>query len=419
MKKYLFLAAAAIAFAACTNDNDLVETNQQTDERIPLAIGAIYGDISSNNNITRSPSTNLQAAKASNPIGLYILKGATTETQSDASNYEHFNLSSYSLIDNSPVNGYVGIGTGTTTLYYPDDKSQGISIYAYSPYTSSAPNNTKDISSDILSLSTSTDQKYDTGYLASDFLWGRQGEVVNSTDNIISAEKYKTAKTAAGSLSTGTSAILSSPHAAYLGVQSIPSATVYIPMVHLGSKITVEIVAGDGMDITKLKGATVSFYTDKQAADLKLSDGTLSNINGTAHTEIIIGKLGYSDDVTAIATGAADGSNGVKWDSSADDADNDNTMDDAEVKGYYCSGVILPQEIDASSVSLIEIKLNNTSTVYAYSPGSKPTFAASKKYSYKITVKASGISLTTSVTDWVEDLWGTASTPATGDAVLQ
>ena len=418
MKKYFILAAAVAMFTACTNNDDITQQSPTENERIPLTIGASFGEALPPI-ITRAPSTGLQGSKASNPIGLYILKGTTTTTQTDAANYEHFNLTSSGLNNDSPASGYMGISTGTS-LYYPDNKSQGVSIYAYSPYNASAPNNTKDISTDFYSISTATDQKYDAGYLSSDYLWGRQGEVVDATNNIISAAKWQDAKTAAASLGSA-SGQLSNPVAAYYGVKAAPSATVYVPMKHLCSKIIVKVQVDNtsGMDITKLKGAVVKFYTDKQSADLKLTDGSLNSLSGTAHTAIEIGKLGYSAGSTLISTGDATGSNGVLWNSSTDDANSNSTMDDSEVQAYLCSGVIFPQTVNATSNSLIEIQLDGTSTTYAWSPAASVTFNAEKKYEYTLTVKATGISITTSVTDWGTETGGGAYTGDTGDATLQ
>ena len=414
MKQLFTLAAAAAMFTACSINGGLDQT-PPTAEHVPLSIGAIYGEIPSAP-LTRSASTVLQGTKVTQPIGLYILKGTATTTQTGASLYEHFNLSSTSLNDDTPVSGYVGISTGTTTLFYPDDKDQGISIYAYSPYVSTAPGSTDNISTDLLTLTTASDQKYEAGYLSSDFLWGRQGEVVNSTDNKVSGSQYLLAKTAAGSI-TGASEILASPNAAYLGVKSPASATVHIPMVHLGSKIIVKVAPGTNMDITRLKGATVSFYTDTQTADLNLKDGTLSNATGSAHQAIEIGNLGYSASGVAVTTGAANGSTGVQWDSSTDDTNPVNgAMDDAEIQAYWCAGVILPQTVNASaSNTLISITLNGTTTSYVYKV-QNAVFAAGKVYEYDITVNANGLSLTTSVTDWVD---GQSGTPVAGNAELE
>ena len=418
MKKYFFLATVvAFMLSACSNNSEteMVGPNEPK-ELIPLTIGTIYENVYGDA-VTRSPSIGLQGAKATNPIGLYILKGTTTTTQSGAANYEHFNLSSSSLNDDNPAAGYVGITT-SSTLYYPDIKTQGISIYAYSPYNASAPDNTKDISSNLYTIATATDQKYDAGYLSSDFLWGRQGEVVNSTNNIVSAEKWLAAKTAAASLGSA-SGVLTGTNAAYFGVKATPSATVYVPMKHLCSKVIVKVqVDGNGMDITRLKGATVKFYTDKQSAGLKLSDGSLNSLTGNDHTAIEIGKLGYSADATVIPGSDWDDTVGAKG-VIGTDTDGDGNYEDEEITAYTCSGVILPQTVNASSVSLIEIQLAGNSTTYAWRPHASVTFNAEKKYEDTITVKATGLSITTSVTDWTVETGVGAYTGDTGDAQLQ
>lgn len=404
MKKYLILAAAAATFTACSFDRDL---EFEDDGPNIIMVGATTGDVTVSTS-TRSSTTTLQDAQAASMtentagMGLYILKDNYLFTQTDAANYQHFNTKSTSLTVNNPAANYTKIGT--PTYYYPDQKGQGIDVYVYSPYSGSAPtcaDNTHGIDQ-TFAISTSTAQTYDADYYANDFLWGAVGEHVTTTNGgaayPINATNYKLAKggTATSGFVTGTGEII-------------------VPMVHLGSKIIIKVVAGLGMSIDKLKGATVDFNVDYLNGTLKISDGTVATSGSATSSYINMGKLGYSAASTAIAAGNATGSNGVLWNSATDDADDSGTMDDTEVKAYLCSGVILPQTVriddgapTPTPVPLIKITLSDTQTVYAYTPVSVPTFAKKTKYTFTITVNATALAVTTTVNDWAD---GTSSLP--------
>ena len=434
MKKYFILAAVAATFTACSFDKDLGESSSSSSlpqvERVPLKIGAITGEATVNAS-RRSASTNLQDAAAatqtattnSSGMGLYILKSGTKYTQTDASNYEQLNLASTSLTLNTPTGTtYTKYENSTTSFYYPDDKSQGVDIYLYSPHSASAPSGA-DASNTIdntLSITTATDQTYDKDYYANDFLWGAIGENVSTTNggssSPINATKYKAATggtTTAGYVTT--------------------SGEVIVPMYHMGSKIIIKVVNGTGMTMDKLKGAKVDFGVDFLTGTLKISDGTITktgaDIANTADTDlqyITMGKLGYSDASTTItSTTNNDGREGVEW----TDTNSDNIIQNGEVSAYYCAGVIIPQKVrhskgdgtdpDKTALPLIKITIDNTTTVYAYSPTADITFAPKKKYTFTITVNAAGIAVTTNVTDWDDQtttLPGT--TPGSGDANL-
>ena len=385
MKKYFILAAAAAMFAACSNDNDPSQGETQN-ERTPLKIGAAYSASGTMRSSTIGLQDNAAVDMTGNTagIGFYILESGKTTTQTGAADYEQFNIASTSLTVNTPSTNYTKVAF-SNTLYYPNDKTQGIDIYAYSPYSASAPNNTKDISSDLLTLTTSATQTYDANYYANDFLWGCVGSGTTSA-----------AQTRAGSGSSASITAANYKTATTSSATGFVSGTgeVIVPMVHLGSKIIVKVVTDGSLNVSNLAGATVKFYADYMTGDLKISEGSVTLGSKTAHTAITLGKLGYSDNSTVIAAseGDANGTKGV-------------VGDGTNITGYTCAGVILPQMIDATSTSLIEIILSN-GTTYAYSPSASHTFAEAKKYTYTITVKASGLTLTTTVADWTD---GTSS----------
>ncbi len=429
MKKYFILAAAAAMFAACSSNNDLGESSIPTQETpTPLLIGTSTGNVTVSST-NRSSSINLQDDYAvdnttSNvSMGLYILKSTFRTTQTDASAYERFNLktaASLGIVEDDPSSKYSKLGFGTP-LYYPDQKSQDIDVYVYAPINENSgeyPTSTDNITTKFVKLTTNATQTYDEDYYANDFLWGCVGAGVPDA-----AQTNIQALNTGAKVKTDVNITANNAKAATAPNGYVQKAAnnnyILVPMIHLGSKIIVKVKTDTSMPIEKLKNAKVTFRTDIQSADLDLSTGALSNTSGTNQTAITIGDLGYSANGTALTAGEADGRNGVLWDSNNDDTDSDGTMDDNEVQAYLCAGVILPQTVSSYSSGLIQIKLSDSSTTYLYKPNSAPEFKGGKKYTYEITVKASGLEVTTSVQNWEEDTWGKASSPETGNATLE
>lgn len=386
MKKYFILAAAAAMFAACSNDNDPAQGETQN-ERTPLKVGTVTGSTT-----MRSPSTGLQddaVAYDKTTIGLYILQQGTTASQSV--DYEKFNLQSSSLTQNSPASKYTLFNYGSS-LYYPDSKTQGIDIYAYAPYSASAP--ATDITT-ALTLTTPTTQTYDDDFYAADFLWGCVGAGTASDAQTLITGAYTSSPAVSATISAEKAADAKTASTAgyYNDGASNFTDNVIVPMIHLGSKIIIK-VKPSGMAASSLEGATVTFKVADKDATLNLSTGALTP--GTANADdITMGKLGYSDASTkiAVADGDANGTKGIIGDGSS------------SVEGYTCAGVILPQTITASS-ELIKITLGTTD--YVYKPSAAITFASAKKYTFEISVTASGLKVTTTVADWTD---GTSALP--------
>lgn len=431
MKKYFILAAAVAMFAACTNDTAPGQDGPQN-ERIPLSIGYSMNALDAPHVTTRS-NVPVQgtALVTTNPLGVFILKqGATTPTSPTKESYEHLNISSNTLTADNPANGFVKANFTSTSpsaeIFYPDLKAQELDIYAYAPYISSTtssitasyvPSTWSDIASDVITFYTEPDQTADADFVKSDVLWGCAGTgtggnattytALSSTGNAnaISADAFITAKSKF-ELTTGDGLNnTAGPYGAYY-VTDKNTADVRIPMLHRGSKIVVNLKTS-GMEYAKLKKARVTLKVDNIQGELDLSTGAFTAKGAASVTNVVL--------TTRLGRNAAD------------DADEGIYQESSTPKGYTCSAVIVPQTLtDATTAKdVIKIELRNsadtdyTGGTYTYTPASAPTFASGKVYTYLITVKASGLDVTTSVANWDTDTgFGTAGTE-TGDAVLQ
>ena len=412
MKKYFILAAAAAMFAACSNNDDIAQGETPT-ERIPLTISA--ADALNAPAITMRGNNNAIQATTLDPTstittGIFIVKkNAKTVSSPTKESWEQWNIASTGYTANVTI----GTNTDITTaaLYYPDQKDQSIDIYAYAPKQSTTYSGT-DISSNKVTVSIQANQNTKANYLLSDVLWGCVGEGTNGgtetktgnkSNATISAENYLASKTSAQD-----------------GFVN-PTGEIIIPMFHKASKIIIKITPS-GMDLSKLKGATVKFLvqgsdasTPKLSTTLKVSDGTIDDV--TAEATEVLAPITLTEHLGQSEDGSADLDNTI--------ADANGTQGvigvaNTSMTGYACSGIILPQTISKGQ-NLIEITLSDGTTKYAYvipAGGSNVTFAAEKVYTYTITLKASGLELTTTVADWVDD---TTSLPSSGvgDAELQ
>lgn len=132
---------------------------------------------------------------------------------------------------------------------------------------------------------------------------------------------------------------------------------------HLLSKITCTLQAGDG--VSSVEGATVTICDVETAVKFNRTTGAV----GTAQTS-------SKQDVTPGTYGA----------------------------------IIAPQTVPTST-KLLKVTLSNGGVFY-YKTEEQTTFAGGSKYAYTITVKASGLTVTSTITDW---------TPINkaGDAVME
>ena len=153
MKKNNILAIAAIAltFTACSNDNDITTNNEGKDTPISLSVGV--GELSV---VTRAENT---ATLADGELGLYITK-----------NGEKNVLGKY-LCNNAQFTYNNGWSCGTTYYWAADNAT--IDYVAYHPYQSSISGNF--ISWDVTNQS--------SGKL--DLLYQKASDVTNPTDHSI------------------------------------------------------------------------------------------------------------------------------------------------------------------------------------------------------------------------------------------
>jgi hypothetical protein len=445
-------------FAACTNTDDLTQQIPAENERIPLTIGANYGE---NPNVTvRTRSTNqaIQGDTISRYVdmGLFVLTDGQTHVHQketspsvfvdDPYDYEFFNIAAKtSNIDATNKRTEVGADDPTTNaLVYPSDKAQGINLYAYAPYNSSPGITDIDASTtttNVIAVSVQTDQSTDRNYIKSDVLWGCVGEnAIGNTietsagdgksyplgftghpEAVINGNNYVAAKTAAtDGFVQGTT------------TPSVVAPKVIIPMLHRAAKIVVKLKV-NGMPVDKLKGAKVTIQSPT-AGELRIDNGTLT-ATGASSDIIMTDKLGYKRDYTVASTdpgyetelSLTGGAGGTEDTEDAglisEDTEPVGTPDGVKDKitGYICSAVVMPHALTANA-KLFDIQLADGaagaySTKYTYFNPSTLTgvteFKSGKVYTYTITVKASGLDIVATVEDWA--VGGTD----TGNAVLQ
>jgi len=422
MKKYFILAVTAAMMSACSSSDDV---SQSANERLPLKVGTTYDFVEGPKVTTRSTDQSLQGAKvaadATNvKLGLFILKdGNTSKTTTPATlDYEYWNIVSTGLTDNSENSAQYTDVAVTENLVYPSDKDQGINIYAYAPYVASttytATNIDGSTSANKITLAVESDQSTNANYLKSDILWGCIGE------NSKGKTTYPTTlQTTSGVIINGTKYLASktTAEAGFMKITSTSDAYVTVPMLHRGVKFVVKL-GTSGMDISALKEATVKLYTLGLSTTMDLATGTIDKVtSGTSTAVTLTDKLGYTPtdattsdaELTIADKGDNSGATGVITDNATAPATE-------KITKYVCSGVVVPMTLSSTGGDkLFEITLKNGS-VYAYkTPTTSPIydFDAGKVYTYDITVKASGLTVTTSVKDW------TPIAGETGNAVLQ
>jgi len=392
MKRLFILAAAVAMFAACT-EKSLVNTGPDN-ERIPLSISLSNGEV---HPATRGINTAYQSTQliASNTMNLFIRTASNTGAKT--ATYEQDALTPTSLTNITYGSTDCADFTTSTALYYPDVKSTEICLYAYAPNTIGLAPTT--ISTFDIDLSSDRDQTADADYLKNDIIWGSQG----TSTNKVSAAAFATAKTAAPAAGVTSGA--------YIGTGASSDPKILIPMQHVASKVIINLIPS-GMALTQLQGKTVKYFVDYTKGDLNLATGEIRTYGASASNYdagqaiTLTSNLG-NGVTTATDTGAY-------------------SSDGTSLTGYTCCAVVLPQKINAgadnatpgSSADLIELYIDST-TSYKYKKSGITELLPGKVYTYNITVTASGFHVTTTVTDWTEDTWGTATSPATGSATLQ
>ena len=404
MKKYFILAAAAAMFAACSNTDEITQT-ETPNERIPLTIGAAY-QVGDPNVTMRSTNQALQNDTISSivKLGLFVLQdGETKVTAPTKLDYEFFNIAAGTSNPNTTdkTTDLSAEDNVTNVLVFPSDKAQGINLYAYAPYNSSTSITDIDASTtttNVVSVSVQTDQSTDEGYILSDVLWGCVGEnskgkstysgltpaFTGHADAVINGTQYSSAKT--GSVNGF--------------VTNSTNPRVIIPMLHRAAKVVVKLKVS-GMPVNKLLGAQVKVKAPT-AANLRIDNGTLTASNSA--TDITMtDMLGYKRDYTK-----SPGDTGYETALTASDSENDGVvLESSALVGYSCSAIVMPETLTGED-QLFEIQLRDAAgetlgTKYKYYLPTTPSpasFESGKEYTYTITVTASGLQVTATVHNW-------------------
>lgn len=316
MKKYIILATAALALAACNSEQ---ENEKVWDGEIRLSSVSI-------SQLTRAAGQDIQSTlfDSGENVDVFINEN-TTGTAS----------TTYT----QPLTYTTGTG-GSLTAPSPQlfpSSGNGVNIYAVYPSGAASNVNGTDVA-----FSVKTDQSTDDNYKASDLMTGAPA----------SNPVERTATT--------------------------------IPLVfkHCLTKINLNIYPGEGFTMDALAGAKVSISGATPNATFNVKTGAVTSVS----------SAGAGAPVIDLGTLNAPGNN------------------------PYISGsaIIIPQTIAAGTKFIyITIGVNPaTNLVYTLPTSAATTFEAAKVYTFNITARMSGLSITSStITDWVDG--GTF----TGDAV--
>ncbi len=148
---------------------------------------------------------------------------------------------------------------------------------------------------------------------------------------------------------------------------------VALTFTHLLSKISITLTPGDGFD--GLSSVKVSILGTKPETSFSVGNKVVATASGTVAPVIAGTGLGCANNAT-----------------------------------ISCAAIIVPQTIEFGA-AFIQVEVGGGS--YIYKLGSGATFEGQKEYKYNITVKKTGLEVTTSINDW------TAVGPTSGDAILQ
>ncbi len=418
MKQLFTLAAAATILAACSINGGLDQTPPTSTERIPLSIGAISPEKTAS---TRGVLTNVQTDTLNQytALGLFIVgQGTTSGTNNTAAipaspqSYEiiNYKLGGTTYFTDGDKYGYFtsvteSDGSTTASLYYPDNKSAQIGLFAYAPHTTltatdatthttsfaPAPAASTNLNTSLLTVTPLLNQTANKDYVLSDVLWGVQG--YGTENNDITAANYLLAK-------DGT------PKAGfYSGSVAANRGQIVVPMKHALSKVVVNLIVS-GMELSKLQGATVKIYVDYKTGTMNLATGTVTA--GSKETNPVA--------VTLTNHLGLDKAGGTEITAGNDGHPNNISYASGTYAGYSASAVIIPQTVHASATdkkAFIEITLADGSTKYVYAGKDINLATAGQKYTYNIMVTASGLVVSTTVTNW------TAAADIEGPANLQ
>lgn len=321
--KIISACAVLVALASCSNDHVI---SQPGAEDTPIRIQANVGAV------TTKAASDIQGSQFVNGenVNVYIYENATKVGSSSGKIY-----GASGLVVCSANSGTLS-PTTSGALFYPQN-GNGIDVYGVYP-TSVIENSSQ------FSFEVKTEQSSDANYKESDLMYApcqtnhQKGSDVNLT------------------------------------------------FAHKLSKVTIELVNGNGFQPADLEGAEIKIMNTYNGCTISKLDktgiGTITCNSSSAQSAIKVGT----------------------WNSATKDK---------------LSAIVIPQTVSKGTV-LFEVTLAGTTNPYKYtipSNGSDVTFAGSNEYKYKLTIKIDGIDVTSSITNWTDD---SSSLPdnGNGDAKL-
>lgn len=357
-KNLLYMMALGAALTACDKET----IGEYEPQRILLGT-----ELSIDEAETRTLGNGLQwdYLETGTAVGVYIYH---TGKQTIDSNYGYKNLSYTSAAKTGSSGSYkmaLNLVSADDQPYYPANSKQKVDMYAFAPraVTTNTANNLSQNTD--LSYTLATDQSESTtgitNYRLADFVWG-------STTGIDPKTYANRAQ------------------------------RVEIPMKHKMSKVTVIVAEGHGM-AGRLAGSNVKLNNVKLTGSINLTNGTAAaTTTATASSVTMVNSL----------------AGGTKITSNADYYNSDAPTDGKDHYKYTVSGIVFPQS-SVSKTNLITVTLSSIygNTAYNCSLSADQTFAAGNEYTYKITVNATSVSLTTSVSAWTAN-----NNAGSGQAVL-
>lgn len=309
-----------LLFTACSND-EREEWTDNGNKALPIMITSEV--LSADAGDTRA-ATNLQATQIASgvKVGVFIYDAlnfnSTSAAQTYASSYKKENVE-------YTANGSGGWSATPGTYYFPMTGNK-VNIYAYAPKKSSWNLTSAN------SHSVNTDQTTAANYNNSDLLSGVASNSVAPTSN------------------------------------AVP-----IQFSHVLSKVTVVLVAGNGVSLSDV--SKVEILNTKVAGTVTMESNVIKSVAPASGATVSTIQCG----------GAGSGTS------------------------YSCSAIVIPGQSVATTTEFIRITMNSGGT-YSYKPQTAVNLTANKEYKYTITLNTYGLTVTSSITNWTSGVNETGST---------
>ena len=247
---------------------------------------------------------------------------------------------------------YTASGSGgfSGTAVYYPQSGNGVDIYAYAPRAKTVTALT-----DTYAFSIGSDQSTDANYFASDLLWGQPMKEGTSPGEYVTANPVASTKDA-----------------------------VPVSFKHLLSKIKVELKpdATSGLTADDFKGAKLEILSVKPEVSLTLANGTITSASGTA-TNVLAATYTTTGTPSALTAAA----------------------------------IVVPQTFSKGAKFMQVTLATGGKFFYTLPSGTGDadlTLESGKIYNYTITVKLTGLTVTSKIKDW-ETI---GANPVAGDAVM-